>query len=178
MGPEGLKSRSLRAVRCIGLVGLWSYCGSPVVATEMASPLRHQSIAVKELVPVVLAAASFGRAWSGKHIEFRVDNAAVVSVLNSINGSDPQLMRLIRLMVFLAAKHDFWFSASHIPGRLNSGADAISRNKLNAFFKEVPQTAPSPTTLSYSLVKLVASDVTWSSPLWVRLFNEVAAEAF
>jgi len=46
-------------------------------------------------------------------------------------------MRLVRLMVFLAAKHDFGFSASHILSRLNSGADAISRNKLNAFFKEV-----------------------------------------
>ena len=53
-------------------------------------------------------------------------------------------MHLIHLLVFFAAKHEFWFSASHIPGRQNSRAGAISRNRLDQFFSEVPQAAPSP----------------------------------
>jgi len=45
--------------------------------------LCHLSIAVKELILVVLAAATLGRSWSGKYIQFVVDNEAVVPILNS-----------------------------------------------------------------------------------------------
>ena len=37
-------------------------------------------IAVKELTPVVLAAAIWGHSWAGKHVKFHVDNIAVVAV--------------------------------------------------------------------------------------------------
>jgi len=33
------------------------------------------------MIPVVMAAALFGRHWGGKIVEFVVDNAAVVAVL-------------------------------------------------------------------------------------------------
>ena len=81
--------------------------------------LSHFSIAVKEMIPVVLAAAVFGPNWSGKVVQFVVDNEAVVSVLNSTSSKDTHLMHLVRLLVFFAAKFDFWFTAAHIPGRLN-----------------------------------------------------------
>ena len=143
---------------------------------EWSPQLHHLSIAVKELIPVVLAAATFGRSWSGKSILFMVDNAAVVSVLNSIFCSDLHMMHLVRLLVFFAAKFDFWFSAFHIPGQLNSRADAISRNRLDHFFSEVPQVASSPTPVSSSLVRLVSQCITWISPSWIALFKEASAD--
>ena len=65
------------------------------------------SIAIKELIPVVLAAASFGNQWAGKVVQFVVDNKAVVDVLNSTFCSDTHLMHLIRLLVFFAGKYNF-----------------------------------------------------------------------
>ena len=40
------------------------------------------NIATKELVPVVTAAALWGRLWVGAHVCFHVDNLAVVFILN------------------------------------------------------------------------------------------------
>ena len=39
-------------------------------------------ISVKELVPVVIAAALWGRHWTSEHVCFHSDNMAVVSILN------------------------------------------------------------------------------------------------
>ena len=40
-------------------------------------------IAVKELFPVVIAAAIYGNQWSGKLVQFKVDNIAVVQVIQA-----------------------------------------------------------------------------------------------
>ena len=45
--------------------------------------LGHLSIAVKELISVVLVAASFGHQWADKVVQFVVDNKAVVDVINA-----------------------------------------------------------------------------------------------
>ena len=52
-------------------------------------------------------AAIFGREWSGKIVEFRVDNMAVVHAVNTTFCSDGHLMHLIRLLVFFASYHNF-----------------------------------------------------------------------
>jgi len=62
---------------------------------------------VKELIPVVIAAALFGHQWQGHLVQMVVDNMSVVQVLNSTYSKDPHLMQLIRILVFLAAHFDF-----------------------------------------------------------------------
>jgi len=103
---------------------------------------------VKELIPVVLTAATFVNSWSGKMVEFVVDNEVVVSVLNSMTCKDLHMMHLIGLLVFFAARYQFWLSAIHIPGRFNFQADAISRNRLDQFFTSVSHASPSPAAIS------------------------------
>ena len=58
-------------------------------------------IAVKEMFPVVLAAATFGHQWAGKVIQFVVDNMAVVDVIKATYSKDLHMMHLIRLWYFL-----------------------------------------------------------------------------
>ena len=41
---------------------------------EWSDRLQPLSIAVKEIVPVVLAAATFDHQWAGKVIQFVIDN--------------------------------------------------------------------------------------------------------
>jgi hypothetical protein len=46
-------------------------------------------ISVKELVPVVVAAALWGWHWTSKHVCFHSDNMAVVSILASRTAKTP-----------------------------------------------------------------------------------------
>ena len=130
------------------------------------------SIAVKELIPVVLAAATFGNHWSGKVVEFIVDNEAVVEVIKATYSKELHLMHLIRLLVFFAAKYNFWFRASHIPGKQNIVADSLSRNNMQLFRSQAPQAAPQASLLSPSLVELLAQNITWTSTTWIRQFKD------
>ena len=82
------------------------------------------------------------------------------------------MMHLVRLLVFFAARYNFWFSVTHIPGRLNSQADAILRNHVDQFLAEVPLVSPSPSPISPSMMKLLSPSVTW---LWIQLFKAVTS---
>lgn len=73
-------------------------------------------ISVKEMVPVVLAAASWGRSWHHHRVFFHSDNAAVVSVIQSRTAKHPALLHLLRCLYFYAAIFQFTYSAHHIPG--------------------------------------------------------------
>ena len=101
--------------------------------------LKELSVAVKELIPVVLAVAMFGPHWSGKVIQFKIDNAAVVHVIEITYAQNAHLMYLIRLLIFYASYYNFWFTTSHIPGIMNNNVDALSRNNMAVFFSQVPQ---------------------------------------
>ena len=91
------------------------------------APCQHsQSIAYKELFPIVLAAHVWGHCWVKKHVLFRSDNDAVVHILNTRTSRVPCLMRLLRSLLFSAARHSFSFSSLHVPGVNNQLADALS----------------------------------------------------
>ena len=96
--------------------------------------LQPLSVAVKEMVPVVLVAAKFGHQWAGKVVQFVIDNMAVVEVIKATYSKDLHMMHLIRLLVLFASKYNFWFTATHIPGKLNVAADALSRNNIPVFY--------------------------------------------
>jgi len=80
-----------------------------------------------------------------------VNYVAVVAVLKVTFSCDLHLMHLIRVLVFFAAKFNFWFVASHIPGIKNVAADALSDNSLPSFFSQVPQANLHPTIIPPSL---------------------------
>ena len=97
------------------------------------------NIAIKELVPIVIAAAIWGPCWQQKCVCFRTDNMAVVDVVTSRTAKDPLLVHLIRCLVFYAAFYQFDFMAKHIPGIHNIAADALSRDNLALFLSLTPQ---------------------------------------
>ncbi len=127
-------------------------------------------IASKELVPVVVAAALWGPYWSGKHVCFHSDNMSVVAILASRTARTPLLMHLLRCFAFFSAYFGFSFSAKHIPGVLNTAADALSRNNLSLFFSLAPQTPQFniPPALHNLLINTKPD---WGSTTWMRLFT-------
>lgn len=159
-----------------GSWGCGAVCGSSWFQLQWDSRLQALSIAIKEMIPVVLASAVFGRGWSGKIIQFHVDNKAVVDIINSTSTKNTHLMHLTRVLVFMAAHFNFWFKAKHIEGQKNSLADALSRNKMSLFFSQAPQAAPSGTEIPLDLMLLVSQTITWTSTTWTELFSNITRQ--
>ena len=129
-------------------------------------------ISAKEMLPVVLAAMVWGKAWQGLSVCFHSDNSAVVTVLNSGSVRDGLLMHYMRCLHFVAAKYNFIFSSTHIRGLDNVLADALSRNKSDIFFSLFPQADARPTPIPKAMQEfllLVRPD--WTSPHCGILFS-------
>ena len=108
------------------------------VQLQWSEDWEEMDILVKELVPVVLTVAMWGRFWQGQHICFHSDNMAVVSILQSKSAKSPQLMYLLRCFAFFSAYYHFHTSCVHVPGAMNTPADALSRNNLTLFLSLAP----------------------------------------
>ena len=127
-------------------------------------------ISVKELVPLVFAAATWGAGWAGHHVSFHVDNMAVVAVIQRRCAKDDLLTHFLRCLCFYGAYFHFEFSAIHIPGACNTAADASSRNNLPLFSSLFPQVTMVPLPLRV-LNLILHQQPKWTSPAWIELFR-------
>ena len=90
-----------------GSWGCGAYQDPYWIQLEWTPQLLQLPIAVKEVMPVILATATFGHQWSGKVVQFVIDNVAVVELIKSTYSKELHMMHLIPLLVFLTAKFDF-----------------------------------------------------------------------
>jgi len=127
-----------------GSWGCGAYSGSQWFQLQWVQDIKEAHITLKELVPIVIAAALWGPLWAHQHILAQCDNAAVVAIINHNDSKIPEAMHLIRCRAFLAAKYQFSLKAVHISGSSNNLADALSRNNHNYFLLHYPQANPLP----------------------------------
>ena len=128
---------------------------------------ENTSIAIKEMLPLVIAAAVWGRSWHGTLVRFWSDNQAVVAVLSSCTACNPQLMHLLRCLFFFQAQFGFELRAQQVPGSQNTAADALSRNRVEQFHSLLPQASPSPTQIPAALLQMLLDlSHSWTSPCW------------
>ena len=127
------------------------------------------NIAIKEMVPVVIAVAIWGRKWTESTLRVRSDNMAVVHALTSGAAKDPRLMHLLRCLHFFTARHQISICARHVPGVLNTAADALSRNNMSVFFQCAPQAAQAPFPVPSQLLIWHSPD--WTSVSWRTMFH-------
>ena len=138
--------------------------------------LLNQQIAIKELIPIVLATTLWGRHWHGTTVRANCDNEAVVAVIKSGYSREPFISHLLRCIFFFTARYDFTLTAAHIPGRLNSLADAISRNNSSYFLSSYPQASKQPTEVPRELInKLFVEKPDWTSNSWTLWFHSTFA---
>ena len=114
-----------------------------------AQPL---SIAVKELLPVIVEVAVWGPAWAQSRVRCHCDNLLVVHDIHSRTSRDPHMMHLLRCLFFLEAQHQLNLSSVHIPGVLNDLADDLSRDRLSSFLHKVPTAERRPSPVPQQLV--------------------------
>ena len=136
-------------------------------------PITECHITAKELVPIVAAAALWGKEWQGQTVQVWCDNAAVVSIVNHGSSRDKQAMHLARCLAFIKAKFELELVA-HIKGVDNSKADVLSRNNLTLFRSLLPQAAAEPTSIPEALLDLLlVSQPDWTSQHWSNLWTSI-----
>ena len=143
---------------------------------QWRSEWADRSIAVKEMIPVVVAAALWGGSWEGRHVCFHSDNLAVVMVLTNRSAKDRHLLALLRCLFFLASFHKFQYSAVHVPGVYNTAADALSRSPITDFSPFVPQ-IPACRVPQTTMELLVHRTPDWTSQEWTARFRHLLVGA-
>ncbi len=139
---------------------------------------RDQNITVKELLPIVIAAAVWGPNWAGKTVRAHCDNSAVVAIVNSGSSREPEAMHLLRCLAFLEAKYSFYIFTTHIKGVLNTLADALSRDNRKLFHSLYPQAKEEPVAIPSALLDvLVVSKPDWTAQSWTQLWSSSSGMA-
>lgn len=124
-------------------------------------------ITAKELLPIVIGCAIWGHEWKGETVPSLCDNAAVVAIITSGYSRDKQAMHLMRCLFFFTACHQIVLVSSHIPGKLNTAADHLSRDGLSSFLQLISGAKPHPSPLPQELVGvLVLHQPDWTSKNW------------
>ena len=170
------------AAGAIGCGAIWSPYWFQFKWTESFGnrllPLKEDSILFQELLPIVFACAVWGGMWQNSSVRVFCDNQGAVSVVNSGYSKIAQIMHLLRCLFFIRARFNFHLEAVHIPGAQNNLADAISRDKLELLFSQVPTTRSSRVWLPRELVSLLVDNpVDWTSPAWSRRFGSCFQQA-
>ena len=155
-----------------GCWGCGAFCGREWFQLRWPGATQESHITVKELVPIVLAAAVWGREWKGKCVMSYCDNSAVVAIVNKGDSKEPEAMHLLRCLAFLKAKFQFSLYSSHVKGVNNELADTLSRDNACYFLSHYPQARPSPTAISPELLDLtLVTRPDWTSSHWTYLWT-------
>jgi hypothetical protein len=105
-----------------------------------------------ELYPITLAFLMFTSELQGRSIIIHTDNEALVHVINSRKSKDNLILSLLRMLHLTCLHNNIRIKAVHIPGYLNSLADALSRLQVSRFKAEAPWADPSPTSVPLPLM--------------------------
>lgn len=108
-----------------GTIGFGTYSQGQWFHGAWSMVQATQSIAYQELFPVVIAAYLWGSLWARKHVLFRSDNEAVVTILTTRTSKVPALVHPLCDLLLSAAHWGFTFTAAHVHG-VEKIADAIS----------------------------------------------------
>ena len=115
-----------------------------------------KNMALLELVPVVLALFVWAQLLQNKRILLRIDNSALVSIINKRTSKDKQIMILIRPLVLLTMQYNIQFKALHIQGLHNEISDALSRFQMRRSRSLVPTAALYPMETPQAFLDIIS----------------------
>ena len=171
LGPDSLvHSRVTIATDASGSWGCAAHWGPRWFQLPWDSKSSFFPIAVKELVPIIIAAAVWG---------CRCDNQTVTAALAARSSRNTSMMHLLRCLFFIEAVFEFSLICVHLPGVENTRADALSRNDVASFRSQVPGADQHPQPLPAQLVEaLLNPDLDWLSTTWRDLFSSFSGKVW
>ena len=157
-----------------GSWGCGAWHGSAWFQIQWDIRSQDLDIACKEMIPIVMACATWGSRWRGHQVICHCDNQVVVACLRSRSSRHSGIMHLIRTLVFLEAHFGCHLRPEYISTSHNHLADDLSRDKLSSFLSKVPSASILPSPLSEPLLDLLLNQqADWISPTWRRLFRDI-----
>ena len=126
------------------------------------------SIAAKELLPILVAMALWGRAWRGQVVLCHCDNQAVVAAIKGGYCKDTVMAHMLRCLFYVEARWNTKLMAKHIPGIQNVAADSVSRNNLDRLFSSFPQANRTPLPVPGGLVEHLVFQTAWTPADWKK----------
>jgi hypothetical protein len=100
-----------------------------------------------ELFPVIAALMTWNTHLKNKKVLFRVENQAVVQIINMKTSRSDKVMNLVRHMVLMNLRNNTTVRAVYIPSKLNNIADCLSRSRWGKFRKLAPEADQWPTKI-------------------------------
>ena len=100
----------------------WLQVEWPASYKKHCRSLREASITLKELLPVVLACAIWGRQWADSMVVVHCDNEGAVAAVNAGYSKVPPIMHLLRCLFFIRG-------VSSQAGRRNAGNQNLDIDK-------------------------------------------------
>ena len=89
------------------------------------------------MLAVTVAVKIWAHKLYKRKVTFKCDNEAVVKVINAGRSGCPKLLKLMRELMFIAAKSGMEVKAKHVMGKCNKIPDLLSRthdpNAVNEF---------------------------------------------
>ena len=116
-----------------------------------------RDITFLELVPLVLALFVWGSALSNTKILFRIDNLALVNIVNKRTSKSKRVMSLIRPIVLYTMRYGIQFKTKHIEDTTNQIADSLSRFQDERFRTLVPDVEVEPEAIPSQFIKLISN---------------------
>ena len=158
-----------------GTWGCGAICGSRWLQLPWKGlALTAQHISIKEMIPIIIATAIWGKDWKGKSIHILSDNAAVVAAINSNTSKVRETAHLLRCLAFIAAHWQCHLTSAHILGNQNCLADAISRNNIAVLRTLYPQADEEPDYIPPELLQLLIVETPdWNSVRWMKLWKAI-----
>ena len=132
-----------------GSFGFGATLGHNWLYGKWPQALKDCSIAVKEMVPIVIACHAWFLQLKGKSVKIVSDNLSVVYAINAKSCRDPILMAWVRRFFVLCLMGEIHVYAVHIASKANACADALSRGLLQRFRKLRPAAAQEPTVWAW-----------------------------
>ncbi|XP_028306693.1 uncharacterized protein LOC114465708 [Gouania willdenowi] len=110
------------------LMGWGALCNGAAVRGLWTSVQSRLHINYLEMLAAFLALKYFRSVLSDQHVLIRTDNTTVVSYINRQGGTRSlPLLKLTHSLLMWGSVHFLSLRATHVPGRLNLGADLLSR---------------------------------------------------
>ena len=99
---------------------------------------KVQNITLLELIPIVVALATWGKILTNQVVIIHTDNDALHFVINKQYSKEDEVKEWIRYLVKLGLKYNILLKAKWISGSENYLADALSRLEVDKFLKLHP----------------------------------------
>ncbi len=152
--------------------GAWS--GHHWLQVPWDSQSVSLNIALKELIPIILACACWRDRWAGHRVTCRCDNQVVVAAISSRSSRQPHLMHMLRCLAFAEASLNSSVGSVYISTSRNHLADDLSRDRASSFLSKVPQAHPVPARIPEGLMELLCNpQADWISPHWRHQFRHI-----